>query len=150
MDQCPLAKRSRVEPNLFDEARRINAADLLNLTMDDAGNLEARICMVFPRLRNMRRLILEMNEHGDKYRFLVFLAPKVLDILGSFPLRPGDMVCLSLKGAQIEQRTDSSSSFYLPIVLTFNEGIAFMHMSAHDSGKVFNTWEGEFYAITRL
>jgi len=147
MDQRPIAKRPRVEfaqVNLFDEARRKNAADLLNLTSDDTGNLEAKIHMVFPRFRNMRRLNLEMNEHGNKHRFLVVLSPKVLDKLGSFPFHPGDMICLSLKGAQIERRADSSSPFYLPVVLTFNEGLAVMLMSGPESGKVFNTWEGEF------
>jgi hypothetical protein len=151
MEEGPPTKRPRLEPgedNLFDETRRKNPTDLLDLKADDTDNLEAKIHMVFSRLGGTRRLNLEMSEHGKTYRFLVVLASKVLDKLGPFPFHAGDKICVSLKGAQIGRRADSSSPCYLPVALTFNDGLAVMLMSGPESGKVLNTWEGDFYAVS--
>jgi hypothetical protein len=147
MEEGPPTKRSRLEPakdNPFDEACRKNANDLLSLTTDETGNLEAKIYMVFSRLGGTRRLNLEISEHRNKHRFLVILGSKVLDKLSPFPFHPGDIVCVSLKGAEIVRRSDSSAPFYLPVAVKFNDGLAVMLMSGPESGKVFNTWEGDF------
>jgi len=147
----PPTKRSRLsEPKqgsddlLFDEAHRKNATDLLNLTTDETGNIEAKIHMIFPRLGGTRRLNFEMTEHGNTHRFLVILASKVLDKLDPFPFHVGDRICISLKGVQIGRRPDSSAPCYLPVALTFNDGLAVMFMSGPESGNVVNTWEGNF------
>ena len=140
-------KRPRLESgednlNLFDETRRKNATDLLDPATDDTGNIEANIFMVFPRGGRTRQLNLEMRENDNIYRFLVVLAPKVVEKLDPFPFRPGLTICLSLKGAQITRRAPSSAPHYLPVALTFEDGLAAMFTSGPDAGNVFNTWEG--------
>ncbi|KAG1728641.1 uncharacterized protein EDB91DRAFT_852321 [Suillus paluster] len=142
-------KRPRLESgddNLFDETRRKNATDLLDPATDETGNLEATVCMVFPCIGAGRQLNLEMHEHGDNYRFLVFIASEV-DNLHPFPFRVGSRICLSLKGAQIRGRAQSSAPCYLPVALTFKDGIAIKLMSGPEAGKVFNTWEGNLLIL---
>ncbi|OAX41609.1 hypothetical protein K503DRAFT_863739 [Rhizopogon vinicolor AM-OR11-026] len=104
--------------------------------------------MISPRLSGTRQLNLEISGHGNKHRFLVILGSKVLDKLSPFPFHPGDIIRFSLKGAHIERRSDSSSLFYLPVSLTFNDGLAVMLMSGPEPGKVFNTWEVDWFDTT--
>ncbi|KAG2106682.1 uncharacterized protein F5147DRAFT_699529 [Suillus discolor] len=142
-------KRSRLEDNLalFDETRRKNATDLLDPATDETNNIEAKIHMVFPCIGNKRQVNVEMREHGDTYRFLVLISSKV-DELMPFPFAVNDRICLSLKGAQIQPRAQSSAPFYLPVGLVFKDGIAAMLMSGPEIGKVYSTWEVDWYSDT--
>ncbi|OJA07609.1 hypothetical protein AZE42_06280 [Rhizopogon vesiculosus] len=72
MEEAPPAKRKRLESgqdNLFDEARRKNATDLLDLATDNTSNLEAKIHMISPCLGGTHQLNLEISEHGDNTAF---------------------------------------------------------------------------------
>lgn len=144
-------KRSRLEDNLalFDETRRKNATDLLDPATDETNNIEAKIHMVFPCIGNKRQVNVEMREHSDTYRFLVIISSKV-DELMPFPFAVNDRICLSLKGAQIQPRAQSSAPFYLPVRIIFKDGIAAMLMSGPEIGKVFSTWEGDFLCCFML
>lgn len=142
-------KRSLLEDNLalFDETRRKNATDLLDPATDETNNIEAKIHMVFPCIGNKRQVNVEMREYGDTYRFLVIISSKV-DELMPFPFAVNDRICLSLKGAQIQPRAQSSAPFYLPVRIIFKDGIAAMLMSGPEIGKVFSTWEVDWYSAT--
>ncbi|KAG2030234.1 hypothetical protein BDR03DRAFT_1017369 [Suillus americanus] len=140
------------EDNIFDETRRKTADDLKILNPQihcEFGNLEAGVCMVFPCMGEKRQVILEIQECSNIYRFHVFISAKV-DVLHPFPFSMGDRICLSLKGAQSRTRTQSSAPGYryLPIALTFNDGITAKLVSGPEAGKVFNTWEGGWLGAT--
>ncbi|KAG2037353.1 hypothetical protein BDR03DRAFT_957486 [Suillus americanus] len=142
-------KRLRLEDNLtlFDETRRKNATELLDPGTDETNNIEAKIYMIFPCIDKSRQVNVEMHEHGDIYRFLVLISSKVDELL-PFPFAVGDRICLSLKGAQIQPRAHSSAPYYLPVALVFKDGIAAMLMSGPLAGKVFSTWEVDWYSAT--
>ncbi|KAG2350098.1 hypothetical protein BDR05DRAFT_955959 [Suillus weaverae] len=143
-------KRPRLEDNLslFDETHRKNATDLLDPATDETNNIEAKVHMVFPCVGKKRQVNVEMHEHGDTYRFLVLISAKVDELL-PFPFAVNDRICLSLKGAQIRPRPQSSAPCYLPVMLVFKDGIAAMLMSGPSAGKVFSTWEGvDWYSST--
>ncbi|KAG1723681.1 hypothetical protein EDB19DRAFT_346577 [Suillus lakei] len=128
-------KRPRLEESgednliLFDETRRKNATDLLDPATDETNNIEAKVHMVFACRDGKRRVNLEMHEHGDTYRFLVLISSSKDDQLLPFPFVINDRICLSLKGAQIQPRPQSSAPCYLPVPLVFKDGIAAMLMS---------------------
>jgi hypothetical protein len=138
-------KRPHLDDNLtlFDETRRKNATELLDPATDETNNIEAKVHMIFPCIGKTRQVNVEMHEHGDTYRILVLISSKVDDLL-PFPFAVRDRICLSLKGAQIRPRAQSSAPFYLPVTLVFKDGIAAMLMSGPSAGKIFSTWEGEF------
>jgi hypothetical protein len=104
--------------------------------------------MLFPRLGGTRHLNLEMSEHDNKHRIPVILTSKVLYKLSPFPFHPGDIIRVSLEGAHIERRSDPSSLVYLPVSLTFNNGLAVTLMLGPEPGKVFNTSEGDFLSCS--
>ncbi|KAG2350096.1 hypothetical protein BDR05DRAFT_1055617 [Suillus weaverae] len=126
--------------SLFDETRRKNATDLLDLATDETNNIEAKVHMVSPCIGKQRQVNVEMHEHGNTYRFPVLISSKV-DKLLPFPFAVNDRICLSLKGAQIRPRPQSFAPCYLSVALVFKDGIAAMLMSGPSAGKVFNTWE---------
>ncbi|KAG2363432.1 hypothetical protein BDR07DRAFT_1404363 [Suillus spraguei] len=142
-------KRPRLEDNLalFDETLRKNATDLLDTATDEINNIEAKIHMIFPCIGKQRQVNVEMHEHGDTYRFVVLISSKVEGLL-PFPFAVNDRICLSLKGAQIRPRKQSSAPCYLPVTLMFKEGIAAMLMSGPSAGKVFSTWEVDWFSNT--
>jgi hypothetical protein len=150
VEEGSTSKRPRLEDNLkfnnlmlFDETRRKNATDLLDPVTDETGNIEAKVHMIFPCIGKTRQVNIEMHEHGDTYRFLVLISAQV-DKLLPIPFTVNDRICLSLKGAQIRPRAQSSAPFYLPVALVFKDGIAVTLMSGPSAGKVFSTWEGDF------
>jgi hypothetical protein len=142
----PSLKESGPGDHLFDETRRKTTDDLLDPDTDETGNLEARVHMVFPCMGGKRQVNLEMVEYGDNHRFLILISAEV-DKLNPFQFSVNDRICLSLKGAQIRLRAQYSAPCYLPVALTFKDGIAAMLMSGPEAGKVFNTWEGDFCTL---
>ncbi|KIK44550.1 hypothetical protein CY34DRAFT_802531 [Suillus luteus UH-Slu-Lm8-n1] len=142
-------KRPRLEDNLslFDEARRKNATDLLDLETDETNNIEAKVHMIFPSVDRQHQVNVEMHEHGKVYRCLVLISSKVVELL-PFPFIINERICISLKGAQIRPRAPSSAPCHLPVALVFKEGIAVMVMSGPSAGKVFSTFEVDWYSTT--
>jgi hypothetical protein len=138
-------KRPRLEDNLslFDETRRKNATDLLDLETDETNNIEAKVHMIFPCVDRQHQMNVEMHEHGKVYRCLVLISSKVVELL-PVPFVINERICISLKGAQIRPRAQSTAPCHLPVALVFKEGIAVMLMSGPSAGKIFSTFEGDF------
>jgi hypothetical protein len=131
------------EDDLFNEAHRRSARDLLDPATDETCNIEAKVLMVFSCIGEKRQVNLEMREHGNNFRFVIYISSKV-DQLFPFPFSIGDRICLSLKGVHIQSRAPSSAPFYLPVTLTFKVGMAAMLLSGPEAGRVFSTWKGDF------
>lgn len=145
-------KRPKIELGAldpFDAAPRTKARDVCKNGTDGTGFLSGKAFMVWPvGASGVCRVQMETEDDGQVERFELKLSGRCRKHFDRLNIISGDRFEILLKGAGVEVKNQSSKPFYLPLVLTFIEGVVFkfthrVRMPV-DVGVVIDTWKCEF------
>lgn len=94
--------------------------------------------MVWPPRQKLCRIILEVVQESDRYRFEVEISHQ-----DGMVFRPHEHISLALKGVRVDQRKASNVPHSLPIALQFPRGVVFKYLNGKNAGTLIDTREGE-------
>jgi len=129
----------------FEPSLQRGARDVYINGTDGSGYLAGMAFMVWPGGSGIRRVMMQVEDHGRVERFEVKLSGHCRKYFEKLDFISKDHFEISLKGAQLEKIQDSSRPFDLPMRLTFNEGVLVKFTKrprkpAQD-GLVIDTWK---------
>jgi hypothetical protein len=132
-------------PDPFETSLRRNARDVYTDGTDGSGFISGQVFMVWPSGRTgVCRMVMETCD-GQIDRFDVKLAGLCRKYFDRLDFTAGDYFELSLKGAELDKKQESSKQFYLPMILTFKKGVVvrFTKRSRKpdENGLVVDTWK---------
>jgi hypothetical protein len=146
-----------LSPDPFESSLRKNARDVYTNGTDDSGFLSGHAFMVWSSAGSAVRTVLMQVEDGDDgriERFEIKLSGHCRKYFERLHFSPRDEFELSLKGAQLEKKQESSKPCYLPMALTFNKGVIIKFTKrprkATENGLVIDTWKRMYYSIGGL
>lgn len=119
-------KRSKVDsPDPFDPAQRKKSWDICQYGTDGSGFLAGKAFMVWPFRSGLRRVYMETEDDGVIARFDIKLGGKCAKYFDKLDITSADLFEISLKGAEREFVKESSKPYFLPMVLSFSQGVIF-------------------------
>jgi hypothetical protein len=88
---------------------------------------------------------MQVEDHGNIDRFEVKLSGRCNKYFDTLDFCAQDHFEISLKGAELEKKQDSSKPFHLPMGLSFNEGVIVKFTKRvrkpDENGLVIDTWK---------
>ena len=133
------------EPHLQKTARDV----CMNGT-DGIGFIAGKAFMVWSGERRVvRQVLMQVEEHGCIEQFDIKLSGRCKKYFDRLDFSAHDLFEISLKGAELEKKPESSKPRYLPMVLTFNQGVVIKFTKRArkptENGLVVDTWKCAYY-----
>lgn len=132
-------------PDPFEASLRRIARDVYANGTDGSGFISGQAFMVWPSGGSgVRRMVMETRD-GQIERFEVKLTGLCRKYFDRLDFTAKDCFELSLKGAELDNKQESSKPFYLPMVLTFKKGVVIRFTKRYrkpdENGLVVDTWK---------
>jgi hypothetical protein len=139
--ESPSPDSDPFEPHLQKSARDVCA----NGT-DGRGFISGKAFMVWPnRGSGVLRVLMQTNDHGRIEQFELKLAGRCRKYFDRLDFTAHDYFEISLKGAELEKKQESSKPHYIPMALMFNEGVVIKFTKRArklaENGLVFDIWK---------
>jgi hypothetical protein len=129
----------------FEPSLQKRARDVCVNGTGSCGYLSGVAFMVWPGGSGILRVMMQVEDHGRVDRFEIKLSGRCRKYFGKLDFVAQDHFEISLKGAQLEKKQESSRPCDLPMMLTFNEGVIVKFTKRTrkpaEDGLVIDTWK---------
>jgi hypothetical protein len=142
-------------PDPFDARLQKNARDVCANGTDGSGFISGIAFMVWPGGGSgVRRVLMQVEEQGRIEQFELKLSGRCRKYFERLDFCSKDHFEISLKGAEMEKKQESSKPFHLPMALTYNQGVIIKFTKRirkpTENGLVIDTWQRAFHSHCNL